>query len=49
MRWCDAVSEETSLQESGISFEEAVVTAQDRNQWRSFVLALCGHSPQQQL
>ena len=25
-----------------ISFEEAVVTAQDRKQWRSFVLALRG-------
>ena len=46
MRWRDAVSRD--LQESGISFEEAMVAAQDRKQWRSFVLALCGRGPRQQ-
>ena len=45
MRWRDAVSRD--LRESGFSFEETMVTAQDRKQWRSFVLVLCGHGPRQ--
>lgn len=47
MRWRDAVSRD--LQDSGVSFHEAMVAAQDRKAWRSFVKALCGPGPRQQI
>ena len=46
MPWKDTVSRD--LQDSELSFEEATVVAQDRKEWRSFVLALCGLGPRQQ-
>ena len=35
------------LQDSEFSFQEATVVAQDRKEWRSFVLGLCGLGPRQ--